>query len=74
MTQVLEPDVPSLVIEDLAAENCALREQVRALEIYREMAIAAIDQLAAEHVEVEYLRRRVAALVSEIRGGPEMAA
>jgi polyhydroxyalkanoate synthesis regulator phasin len=59
--------VADLTIADLASENAELNERASLADIYREMTKVAIEQLAAQNGEIEYLRRRVASLVDENR-------
>ena len=60
-------NVADFVIVDLAAENAELRARVALTENYRNMAKIAIEQLAERNRELETARRRIAALVDEIR-------
>lgn len=53
-----------LVVDDLASENGELRAWVVS---YREMALLAIEQLSARDRELATARRRITALISELR-------
>ena len=56
-----------LTIRDLAAENAELREHVALKEAYRETALAAIEQLVEHNADLEAARRRIVALIAEVR-------
>jgi len=59
--------VADYVVVDLAAENAELCERVALTENYRELAKAAIEQLVDRNRELETARRRIAALIAEVR-------
>jgi hypothetical protein len=62
-----------LVIVDLATENADLIRLVALGETYREMAKQAIEQLHAQHREIESLRRRNVQLINELRARRDLA-
>ena len=56
-----------LVIVDLADEVAELRERLAVAAAYRAMVQVALEQLAEQRAELSYSRRRIAALVDEVR-------